>query len=151
MNIVKLQLKWACRIEYLASGFYKSLAGRYAKKEDLAKTLDRFSRDELKHGVLFGKAYTEMTGKKLMTGPWSFCGRTLAFLQYIVPLRWKLKTLSLTESLALSLMIKELQSEKTNPYREILKKIQADEVRHATFYTGLYLSPTPSSSLDQTS
>jgi rubrerythrin len=138
MNIVNLQLKWACRIEYLASGFYISLSRRYRKKTEIAGTLDRFSRDEKKHGVMFGKAYFGETGSGLWTGPWEFTGKSLAFLQFAVPLRWKLKTLSLVESLALSLMKKELKSEKTNPYREILKKIEDDEVRHASFYASLY-------------
>ncbi len=138
MNIVKLQLTWACRIEHVASGFYLSLSKRYSKKEDIAKTLGRFSRDELKHGVLFGKAYHETYGGELITGPWTFLGKTMGFIQFAVPLRWKLKTLSVVESLALSLLKKELHSERTNPYRDVLRKIQGDEERHASFYHSLY-------------
>jgi len=138
MNIMKLQLKWACRIEHLASGFYHSLSKRYWKKEELAKTLGRFSREELKHGVMFGKAYHEEFGKKLITNPWAALGKTLAFLQYFIPLRWKLKTLSAVESSALGLLKKELRSERTNRYRDILRKIQPDEVRHASLYSSLY-------------
>jgi len=149
MNIMKLQLKWACRIEHLASGFYHSLSKRYRKKEDIAKTLGRFSRDELKHGVMFGKAYHEEFGKKLMAGPWTSLGKTLAFLQYFVPLRWKLKTLSVVESSALVLLKKELRSERTNRYRDILRKIQSDEVRHASFYSSVYGASVPEAEPDQ--
>lgn len=138
MNAMKLQLKWACRIEHLGAGFYQSLSRRYRKNDHLSQTLARFSRDELKHGVMFGRAYQKEYGKNIMTSPWMFLGRALAFSQIVLPLRWKLKSLSNLESKALFLMNRELRSEKTNAYREILKKIRPDEERHAAFYDRLY-------------
>lgn len=138
MNMMRLQLKWAARIEFIASGLYTSLARRYSNKEEMAKTLSRFSKDEHKHGLMFRNALSEEFGQSVRIVPWVFCGRTAAFFQYLIPLRWKLKTLSLTESLALVLMKKELKSDIPNRYRLILKKIQPDEICHASFYESLY-------------
>ncbi len=138
MNVMKLQLKWACRIEHLGAGFYMSLSRNYRKDNDLSQTLARFSRDELKHGVMFGRAYHKEFCHTIMTAPWTFLGRALAFSQIFVPLRLKLKSLSGLESKALFLMNRELRSEKTNPYRVILKKIKPDEERHASFYESRY-------------
>lgn len=138
MNKMKIQLKWACRIENIGSGFYGSLSSRYHKKEDLSKTLRMFSKDEYRHGAMFRKGYQDEYGKKLMVKPWVFCGKTLAFSQYLLPLKWKLKVMSGLESLALKQMNKELRSEKTNRYRRILEKIRPDEECHAAFYHSIY-------------
>lgn len=138
MNMMKLQLTWAARIEFLASGFYLSLAKRYRKKEDIAGTLAVFSKDEHRHGLMFRKGLQDEFGKSVMIGPWRFCGRSLAFLQYLVPLKWKLKTLSATESMAMALMKRELKADPPNRYQTIVRKIQPDEIRHASYYESLY-------------
>ena len=31
MNMMKIQLKWACRVEHLASGFYPKFDNRFKK------------------------------------------------------------------------------------------------------------------------
>ena len=138
MNIMNIQLKWACRIENIGSGFYDSLSTRYKKEDRLSKILGVFSRDELRHGAMFRKGYLDECGKKLMVKPWVFFGKTLAFSQYLLPLKWKLRILSILESFAVTLMAKELRSGKTNRYRQILEKIKSDEERHAAFYHSLY-------------
>lgn len=138
MNLMKLQLTWAARIEFIATGFYLSLSKRYRKKEEIAEILAVFSKDEYRHGLMFRKGLSDEFGKSLKVGPWVFCGKTMAFLQYLVPLRWKLKTLSITESLALALMKKELRADPPNRYQTIVRKIQPDEIRHASFYESLY-------------
>lgn len=135
---MKIQLKWACRIEHLGSGFYSSLSNQYRKNREVSNTLEIFAKDEYRHGVMFGRAFQDEFGKKIMAGPWRICGRIMAFSQYLIPLRWKLKSLSHLESLALTQMNRELRSEKPNRYRTILKKIQADEQRHSAFYSSLY-------------
>lgn len=138
MNIMKLQLKMAARIEFLATGFYESLAKRYSKKEDIADTMAVFSKDEYRHGLMFRKALNDEFGKSVMAGPWIFFGKTLAFLQYLIPLRWKLKTLSVIESLALAIMKKDLKADPPNRYQTIVRKINPDEIRHASYYESLY-------------
>lgn len=140
MNLVKIQLKWACRIEHLSAGLYSSFSKRYRKKENLSKTLEGFSNDEYRHGIMFGQAYQEECGKTLMIAPWAACGRTLAFSQLLIPLRWKLKIVGSIESLAVTLANLELRSEKANRYRTILREIKPDEERHANFYSEMYLS-----------
>ena len=143
MNIMKMQLKWACRVEHLASGFYHSLSRRYGKNPRISEILSAFSKDELKHGLMFKKGYKVEFGKDLMGGPWVLCGKTLAVLQYPIPLRWKLKTLSMLEYLATRLIRHELKLEEPNRYRDIVRRILPDEEKHAALYSQLYAPGWP--------
>jgi rubrerythrin len=138
MNLMKVQLKWASRIENIAGAYYGSLSRRYRKREDLSKTLDLFSRDEYRHGALFRKGYRDEFGKNLAVKPWITLGKCLAVSQILIPLRWKLKTAGGIESLALGLMNRELESENPNRYRQILETIKPDEERHAALYRIMY-------------
>ena len=143
MNMMKIQLKWACRVEHLASGFYHTLSKRYRKQAEVSQILSQFSKDELKHGLMFKKGYRVEFGKKLIVGPWVTLGKTLAFLQYPVPLRWKLKNLNMLESFAVKIMNHELNAKESNRYRDIVRRILPDEEAHAALYSKLYAPGVP--------
>ena len=148
MNMMKIQLKWACRVEHLASGFYHTLSNRYRKQGDVSKILSQFSKDELKHGLMFKKGYRVEFGKNLTVGPWVTLGKALAFLQYPVPLRWKLKNLNMLESVAVKLMNHDLSTEGSNRYKNIVRLILPDEEKHAAFYDKLYAPELPEENRD---
>lgn len=138
MDIMKIQLKWVCRVEYLGAGFYKSLSARYSNNPELSRVLDKFSKDEHRHGIFFQKEYFEEYGKNIMGAPWAFTGKALAISQILLPLKFKLWMLSAIETLALKIMDKELKSETENRYRKVLKKIKKDEEDHAGFFYLMY-------------
>ena len=122
---------------------YDSLSKRYRKQAEISKILSQFSKDELKHGLMFKKGYRVEFGKTLTAGPWVSLGKILAFLQYLVPLRWKLKNLSMLESFAVKLMNHELNAQKPNRYQNIVRLILPDEEKHAALYRRLYAPELP--------
>lgn len=137
-NKIKSKVRWSCRLEYIGAGYYSKLSTRYNSNFELSDAFGRFAKHELKHGAMFGRYYRKEYGKKLNKDVWFTLGKGLAFSQFMLPLKWKLKMLHRLETAAVRDIEYALHSKKQNRYFEILETILPDEVAHAGLYRKLY-------------
>ncbi len=128
----------SCRIENFGAGYYSKLSDRYSNKQELSEIFKTFSKHELKHGAMFSTYYQKEYGKKINSSLWYSLGKISAFLQFLIPLRLKLKILCRVETAAVKQIKNELRRMKCGRYPEILEKILSDEIVHAELYGKLY-------------
>jgi hypothetical protein len=76
---------------------------------------------------LFGK---EVGGE----GFWRGFGKCQSYLIFALPLKLKLKMASITETLAVKQLEKDIATGQKNKYTEIAKKILPEEKKHAEIY-----------------
>ena len=129
MDKLKFQIKLSYRVELFGTGFYEGLASRYRKKyPELSKKLHKYAAHEYKHSRLFNKCYAELFGKELRgEGFWRGFGRCQSCLLFALPVKLKLKMVSLTEVLAVKQLEKDIATGQENKYIEVAKKILSEE------------------------
>lgn len=142
MREIQNQIQRSFRMEMIGTGFYGALAKQYGKQDPkLQERLQSFSDDERMHGRLFKKCGEKMYGESPgRENFWFFVGKTMALAMRPLPLKVKLKKLSLEEQQAVERIEKILDQGNASPFHKVIRTILRDEKKHAAFYHERYFS-----------
>lgn len=140
MRKIKDHIQRSFRMEMIGAGLYDALAKQYGGQDSkLRERLHSFSNDERMHGKLFKKCsqkmYDESPGGE---GFWLFVGKTIALAMRPLPLKSKLKKVSLAEQEAVERIEKILAQGNISQFHRVIRAILQDEKIHAGFYNERY-------------
>ncbi len=140
MNDMRLKVAKSFRMEMVGTGLYRALSSQYRKTEPgLSERFHTFAGHEYMHGKLFGKYFQKTYGKTLQgEGFWIFMGRVAAFMMRAMPLKKKMKKLSIIEAQAVADIEKVLAVSGDDRLNKIMKTILPDEKAHAGLYREVF-------------
>ncbi len=136
MNKLKISVKNSFRTEMIAAGLYAVLAHQYGKKNpEIGKRFSKASEEEHMHGKLFRQyfrnKFNEDAGNEKI---WISAGKIAGVVMMLIPLKKKLKNLSIKESDAVKKIEYLISGNSDASFIKILKRILPDEVSHAAIY-----------------
>ena len=140
MKELKKHIQQSFRMEMIGTGLYGALAKQYGKQDPkLQEKLQTFSDDERMHGKLFKKCshnlFSESPGSEIF---WLFVGKAAALAMRPLPLKAKLKKLSIAEKQAVERIEAALANGADSPFHKVIRVILRDEKTHAGFYDEWY-------------
>ena len=140
MKKIKDQIQRSFRMEMIGTGLYGALAKQYGRQDPkLRERLQSFSDDERMHGELFKKCSQKMYGESPGgEGFWLFVGKTIALAMRPLPLKSKLKKLSLAEQQAVERIEKNMAQGDISQFHRVIRTVLRDEKIHAGFYNEWY-------------
>lgn len=140
MKELKKHIQQSFRMEMIGTGLYGALAKQYAKQDSrLQERLQTFSDDERMHGRLFKKCNQKLFGTSPGSeGFWLFMGKIAALAMRPLPLKSKLKKLSIAEQQAVQRIEAALAGGADSPFHKLIRVILRDEKTHAGFYDEWY-------------
>jgi rubrerythrin len=140
MDDLKPQILRSFRMEMIGTACYENLSKQYSVRlPEISKTFSQFSGHESMHGRLFKKCYKDLYGEEIRGEKfWLFIGKLSALSQILLPLKIKLKILSVVERQAVAQIEEALASGMKSGFHTILKTILPDEKAHAGLYAAWF-------------
>lgn len=142
MNFTKQKTRLFFYAEMTGAGMYRAMAEQYSRKPELSSRFRLFGDQEAMHGRLFREHYRKISGKTLAGE--NLCmlnGKIYAYMTGLIPLRAKLKMMSLTEAIAaanIEMNLEKPDGSDGSGFYKIMKRIFPDEKAHAGLYDEIY-------------
>lgn len=141
MPSMKMQIRWAWRLEIMATGFYRTMAQHHADMPKLAAVFEEFGKDEFMHAGWYNHLHFQTYGKKMNSQNfWLWIGRMVAGWLRKKDLDTKLEQVSETEWKAVRALEKGIEKGPPSPFWEIAQRTLPDEQKHAEWFRRWYFT-----------